>query len=178
MQDQLYFSDPLCYQKYDGLQNPLKMFRHSLIKLIVTTKDFGIWMTFYRQKFTLCWPGNWILSEKRLKLSKIWTIYGKILLWRVLDVKLYTPSQLLVHIVKRFKWAIWKVGGNEIEGTKKLTEKQIFSKNTLYPKFFKGNFFGDGTHVILRHLRFRICLLKGSHELLCPPYTRPKSGDA
>ena len=177
MQDQVYFSDPLCYQKYDGLQNPLKMFRYSLIKLIVTTKDFGIWMTCYRQKFTL-WPGNRILSEKRLKWSKIWTTSGIFLLWRVLDAKLYTPGQLLVHTWKRFKWAICKVGGIEIEGTKKLTKKQIFSKNALHPKIFKGNFFGDGTHGNLTHLRFWICLLKGSHELLCPPYPRPKSGDA
>ena len=112
------------------------MFRYSLIKLIVTTKDFGIWMTCYRQKFTL-WPGNWIFSEKKLKWSKIWTTSRIFLLWRVLDAKLYTPGQLLKTVQMGYMQGRW----HRNWGDKEINQKANFFEERSSPKNFQGKFF-------------------------------------
>ena len=49
------------------------------------------------------------------------------------------------------------------------------SKNTLYLKVFNKHVLREQ---YARHSRFRICMLKGSHGLLCMRYSSPKSADA
>ena len=54
----------------------------------------------------------------------------------------------------------------------------IFLQKTPHTWVFNRHVFGNSTHGIFTYSQFRICILEGSHGLLCMRYSSPKSTDA
>ena len=77
-----------------------------------------------------------------------------------------------------FKWATLKLGGIMIERGRAcwifLWWIFFFKKHPIPESFQQACFWEQ----YARHSRFRICMLKGSHGLLCMRYSSPKSADA
>ena len=81
--------------------------------------------------------------------------------WEILPLKgagrqiVYARSTFGTHLkTVQMGYMQGRCSGIEIEGTKKLTKKQIFSKNALHPKIFKGIFSGTVRTESLRNYDF------------------------